>query len=124
MLYSRHQEGIRNRTEPAEPYRTEPFTSGTGRNRTRNRTEPNRTEPLCVRKTQAEPRRTGKHICPNRTEPNDELSKSPEPKRIEPNRFLPDIMHSVRVTYSSVHVLVGTCGLCEKNTPPMRASAL
>ena len=44
------QEGIRNRTEPAEPNRTKPFDSGTGRNRTRNRTEPNRTEPRRVRK--------------------------------------------------------------------------
>ena len=42
------------------PNRTELFDSGTGRNRTRKRTEPNRTEPLRVRKTQAEPRRTGK----------------------------------------------------------------
>ena len=53
------QEGIRNRTEPAEPNQTEPFDSGTGRNRTRKRTEPNRTEPRRVRKTQAKPRRTG-----------------------------------------------------------------
>ena len=34
------QEGIRNRTEPAEPNRTEPFNSGTGRNLTRKRSEP------------------------------------------------------------------------------------
>ena len=65
------QEGIGNRTEPAEPNRTEPNRTVnfvTGRNRTRNRTEPNRTEPRRVRKTQAEPRRTGKMNC--RTEPN------------------------------------------------------
>ena len=40
-----------------------------GRNRTRNRTEPNRTEPRRVRKAQAELRRTGKCNFPNRTEP-------------------------------------------------------
>ena len=64
------QEGIRNRTEAAAPNRIEPCNSGTGRNRTRNQTEPNRTEPRRVRKTQAEPRRTGKNTFPNRTEPN------------------------------------------------------
>ena len=40
------QKGIRNRTGPAEPNRTEPINSGTGRNQTRNRTKPNRTEPV------------------------------------------------------------------------------
>ena len=39
------QEGMRNRTEGAEPNRTEPCNSGTGRNRTRNRTEPDRDGP-------------------------------------------------------------------------------
>ena len=52
------QEGTRNRTEPAEPKRTEPFNSGTGRNRTRNRTDPNRTEPDASEKRR-----------PNRVEP-------------------------------------------------------
>ena len=64
------QEGTRNRTEQAEVNGTEPCNSGTGRNRTRKRTEPNRPEPRRARKTQAEPRRTGTIICPNRTEPN------------------------------------------------------
>ena len=59
-----------NRTGRFEPNRTEPFNFGTGRNRTRNRTEPNRTEPRRVRKTQAEPRRTGESTFPNRTAPN------------------------------------------------------
>ena len=63
------QEGIRNRTEPAEPNWTKPFNSGTGRNRTRKRTEPNRTESRRVRKVQAEPRWTGKMQFLNRTEP-------------------------------------------------------
>ena len=83
------QEGIRNRTEPAEPDRTEPkFSFGTSRNRTRNRTERNRTEPRRVRKTQAEPHRTGNFKFPNRTEPSrtDGFQKSPGPKRIEPNQ--------------------------------------
>ena len=61
---------MRNRAEPAEPNQTEPFNSGTGRNRTPNRSEPNRTEPRHFRKTQAEPHRTGTNTIPNRTEPN------------------------------------------------------
>ena len=79
-----YQEGIRNRTEPAEPNRTEPFNSGTGRNRTRNRTEANRTEPRRVRKTQAEPRRTGENTFPNRTEPNRLVWSGTETNRTEP----------------------------------------
>ena len=78
------QEGIRNRTEPPEPNRTELFNFGIGWNRTRNRTGPNRTEPRSVRKAQAEPHRTRKYNFgtePNRT---DSFSKSPESKRIEP----------------------------------------
>ena len=77
---------MRNRTEPAEPNRTEPFNSGTRRNRMQNPTEPNRTEPRRVRKTQAEPRRTGKNTFPNRTEPNRlTFEKSgTETNRIEP----------------------------------------
>ena len=59
-----------NRTGRTEPNRTETLKSGTGRNRTRKRTELNRTEPRRVRKTQAEPRRTGNVNFPNRTEPN------------------------------------------------------
>ena len=45
------QGGLRNQTEPAKPKRIEAFDSGTGRNRTRKRTEPNRTKPRRVRKT-------------------------------------------------------------------------
>ena len=54
-----------------KPNRTEPLNSGTSRNRTRNRTEPNQTEPRRVRNTQAEPRRTGNNSLsePNGTEP-------------------------------------------------------
>ena len=72
------QEGVRNRTEPAEPNRvTEPFDFGTARNRTRNRTEPNRT---------------------------DEFSKSPEPKRVEPNWFLIGAPRSYgHLTIGSIH---------------------
>ena len=56
--------------KPNRTGRTEPFYSGTGRNRTRNRTEPNLIEPRRVRKTQAEPRRTGKINLPNQTDMN------------------------------------------------------
>ena len=62
------------------PNRTEPLNFGTGRNRTRNRTEPNR-------KAQAEPRRTGKNMFTNRTEPM--IFRRKVPNRTEPNRFLP-----------------------------------
>ena len=58
MCYT--QEGLRNRTEAAEPNRTEPFNSGTGRNRTRKRTELHQTEPRSVRNTQTEPT---KRLC-------------------------------------------------------------
>ena len=68
---ARNQERIRNRTESAEPNRTEPINSGTGRNRTRSRTEPNRTEPG---PNQTEKRR------PNRVEPGKLIVRS------EPNR--------------------------------------
>ena len=82
-----------NRPTRTEPNRTEPSNSnfGTGRNRTRKRTEPNWTEPLRVQKTQAEPRRTGTNN--DQTEPNrnDDFSKITEPKRIEPNQFLPAV---------------------------------
>ena len=97
------QEGIRNQTEPnrpnrtgrSEPNGTELFNSGTGRNRTRKRTEPNRTEPRRVPKTQAESRRTRNDHFPNRTESNRLIfEKNPEPKRIEPNGFLPGISKS------------------------------
>ena len=57
--------------KPNRTGRTEPLNSGTGRNWTLNRTEPNRTEQRRVRKIQAEPRRSGKTNIsePNRTEP-------------------------------------------------------
>ena len=77
------QPGVRDRTEPAEP----------------NRTEPNRTEPRRVRKTQAVSRRIGKLNFPNRT---DELSKSPEPKRIEPNWFFPDVCSTAASSTAAV----------------------
>ena len=60
----------RNKRPNRRPNRTEPFNSGTGRNRTRNWTKPKWTEPRLVWKTLAEPRRTVKHDIPNRTEPN------------------------------------------------------
>ena len=82
------QEGIGNRTEPAEPNRTEPFHSGTGRNRTRKRTEANRTEPRRVLKAQAEPRRTGTSNFPNRTEPMN-FREVRNRNESNPNRFLP-----------------------------------
>ena len=64
------QEGIRNRTEPAEPNLIGPSHCASEKRR------PNRVEPdnLVFR------------IEPNRI---DECSKNLEPKRIEPNRFLP-----------------------------------
>ena len=113
-MHSTCQEGITNRTEPAEPNRTEPCNFGTGRNRTRNRTEPNRTEPRRLqKKTQAELCLTGKTNCPNRTKPNrtDESRESPEPKRIEPNRLLPDLYVQACPCAS---LLVSCCWLCKK----------
>ena len=59
-----------------KPNRSETINSGTGRNRTQKRSELDRTEQRRVRKEQAEPRPTGTNNCP-------------EPKRMEPNRFLP-----------------------------------
>ena len=83
------QEGMRNRTEPAEPNRTEPNRSipepaGTGRG-----TEPNRTETSHVVSEKRKPNRVEREKGKSRTEPNRWISKSLEPKRIEPNRFLP-----------------------------------
>ena len=75
------REGVRDRTEPAEPNRSESINSGTGRNRTRNRTEPNRTGPdraTTLTKNTGQPEQLIAE--PNQT----------EPIRIEPNRFLPD----------------------------------
>ena len=95
-VYVTYQEGIRNRSEQAEPNRTEAFNSGTGRNRTRNKTEPNRTEPRRVRKSQAEQRRTGKVDFPNRTEPNRWIVEKLGKKRIDPNRLLPDLWAALR----------------------------
>ena len=101
------QEGIRNRTEPAEPNRTAPnrlIPEPAGTDRNGRGTEPNRTEPD---RTTTGPKSTGRTASnreeylskPNRTEPNRnyEFSKSPEPKRIEPNWFLP------------VHYTTSTC---------------
>ena len=81
------QEGLRSRTEPAEPNRTEPFNFRTGRKRTRNRNEPSHDVYKKRRPNHVEP---GNLIYskPNRT---DQFSKRPEPKRIEPNRFLPGL---------------------------------
>ena len=59
-----------NRTGRIEPNRSEPFHSGTGRNRTRKRAAPKRTEPRRVRKAQAEPHRSWENVFPNRTELN------------------------------------------------------
>ena len=77
------QEGIRNRTEQAEPNRTEPFNFGTGRKRTRNRTGPSHEASVNAGRTASYREQTSSE--PNRT---DVFSKSPKPKRIEPNRFL------------------------------------
>ena len=88
------QKGIRNRTEPAEPNLTESIyqpisePAGTGR-----RNEPNRTGPSHDASEKRRPNRVESGNYFFRTKPNrtDDLSKSPEPKRIEPNRFVPDI---------------------------------
>ena len=57
------------------------------------RTEPNRTEPSHDASEKRRPNRVEPGQIHFRTEPNraDEFSRSPEPKRIEPNRFLPDL---------------------------------
>ena len=75
-------------TEPNRPKRTEPVNSGTGRNRTRNRTEPDRatTRPKNAGRTASN--RENSFSEPNQTEPIN-FRKSPEAKRTEPNRFLP-----------------------------------
>ena len=66
--------------------RTEPFNFGTGRNRTRNRTGPNHDAFKKRRPNRIELEKQ----LPNRTEPKfHSFSKIAEPKRIEPNRFLP-----------------------------------
>ena len=80
------QEGIRNRTGPAEPNRTVSF-----RNRPEPDAEPNRTEPD---RATTRPKNAGRTASNRETfvpEPNraDELLMSPEPKRLEPNRLLP-----------------------------------
>ena len=67
-----------------EPNRTELVNSGTGRNRTRKKNEPNRTEPRRVRKTQAELRRTEKNMFPNRTEAMNFEKSGTETNRIKP----------------------------------------
>ena len=87
-----HQEGIINRTEPAEPNGTEPFNSRTGRNRTRNRTEPERatTSPKNAG-------RTGKTICPNPTEPKQWIF---EQAGAEANRAEPVPSCNVWCTYT------------------------
>ena len=90
FLHSQMRPRLRGSKRPYRAGRTElePFNSGTGRNRTRNRTEPNRTSPSHDvsekhRPNRVEPVHLLFKIEPNRT---DEFSKSPEPKRIEPNR--------------------------------------
>ena len=80
-IYTWKEQQKPNRTGRAEPSRFILKPAGTGRG-----TEPNRTEPRRVRKTQAEPQNNVSE--PNRT---DAFSKSPEPKRIETNWFLPDV---------------------------------
>ena len=67
--------------KPNRTGRTEPFNSGTGRTRTRKRTELNRTEPRRVRKSQAELRRTGTMV---RTEPTNCQKSGTETDRTEP----------------------------------------
>ena len=80
------QEGLRNRSQPAEPNRTEAFDFGTGRNRTRNRTEPDRATTRLKNAGRTSSNRGNAFSEPNRT---DKFLKSPEPSRTEPNRFLP-----------------------------------
>ena len=102
---------MRNRTEPAGPNRTEPFISGTGRNRTRNRIKPNRNEPRRVRKTQAEPCRTGKKYIsePNRTQP---INDRKVWNRNESNRtvsFLPVYIYIYIYTYIYIYMYMYMC---------------
>ena len=42
-----------------------------------------------MQKAQAEPHRTGKNNCQTEPNRNEDASKITEPKRIEPNRFIP-----------------------------------
>ena len=77
-----------NRTEPAESKRVILEPAGTGRG-----TERNRTGPSHDASEKGKPNRIEPGIIIFRTEPNrtDEFSKGQEPKRIEPNRFLPAV---------------------------------
>ena len=91
-----------NRTGRTEPNRNVWF---------RNRTEPNRTEPdrTLTRSNSAgwNASKPGSKFVwtePNRT---DQLSKSPEAKRIEPNRFLP----ATRLEWVGVRG-TGFCSVC------------
>ena len=92
---------MRNRTEPAEPNRTEPNRlilepDGTGLGNEPNRTGPSHKVSKKRRPNRAEPGKSIFRTKPNRT---DEFSKkSPEPKRIEPKRFFPDLPVSVQKT--------------------------
>ena len=86
-------------TEPNRPNRTEPNRlipepAGTGWNRPEPDVEPtNRTGPSHGVSEKRKPNRVEPGKIDFRTEPNrtDEFSKSLEPKRIEPDRFLPGI---------------------------------
>ena len=86
-----YQEGMRNRTEQADSNRTEPNRlisepAGTGRGTEPNPTGPSHGVSEKRKLNRVEPGKVHFRTEPHRT---DESSKSPEPKRIEPNRFLP-----------------------------------
>ena len=93
IIKTHTQEGIRNQTEPNRPNRTEPKLisepAGTGRG-----TEPSRAGPSHDASEKCRPNRAEPGNINFRTEPNrtDNFSKAAEPKRIEPKRFLPEML--------------------------------
>ena len=82
-----------NRTGRTEPNRVIPQPAGTGRG-----TEPNRTGPSHGVSEKCKPNRveSGNKTFPNRTEPI-HFRKLWNRKRIEPNRFLPEICDNMNV---------------------------
>ena len=71
-------------TEPNRTNRIEPFNFGTHRNRTLNRTENHDAFKKC------RPNRIETETIIAKPNRYDDCSKSPEPKRIEPSRLLPE----------------------------------
>ena len=103
-----YQEGIRNRTEPAEPNRTEPFNSGTGCNRTRKRTGPSHYASKKSRPNSIEPGNVIVRTEPNRTEPMNCRKVRSQNKSNRIGSFLP-YSPEVHVTHNWHEVVIRGC---------------